>query len=160
MENYVKESRGRAVFKALSWRLFGTLDTFLFSWLFTEQLGHASSIASIDTVVKLILYYFHERLWQNVPLGFFRNKIYGESLPIEKITKTQESHTRSVIKSLSWRLVGSFTTVLIAYMILGDTKLAWSLGGTEFISKFILYYLHERLWQLIPRGNFRKIFQR
>lgn len=159
MPAVTKESNARTIAKSLTWRLFGTLDTFLFSWLFTNQIGHASSIASVDTVIKLVLYYLHERLWQRVPLGFFRKKVLGETDEEQLAGLNKESHLRSIIKSLSWRIIGSLTTVLIAYVILGDRTVAWSLGGTEFVSKFILYYFHERLWQLVPRGQFRKFLK-
>ncbi|WP_010136170.1 DUF2061 domain-containing protein [Ochrovirga pacifica] len=59
----------RSVVKAVSWRIVGTLDTLLVSWFATGDLNTASSIASIDFVTKMILYFFHERIWNAVKWG-------------------------------------------------------------------------------------------
>ena len=59
-----------------------------------------------------------------------------------------ESHTRSFLKAFSWRIIATLSTVTIAYIITGKTDTAISIGGIEFFAKFIIYYVHERLWQL------------
>lgn len=59
----------RSVVKALSWRLIGTLDTLIVSYVFIGEIGIATSIASIDFVTKMILYFFHERIWNIVKWG-------------------------------------------------------------------------------------------
>jgi len=53
----------RSVVKALSWRIIGTLDTMLISWIITGELAMALSIGSIEVITKMVLYYGHERLW-------------------------------------------------------------------------------------------------
>ncbi len=62
----------------------------------------------------------------------------------------RESHLRSLLKGLTWRLVATGTTVLIAYWILDDVKLALEIGAVEVVAKIFVYYLHERAWQLVP----------
>ena len=47
------------------------------------------------------------------------------------------------------------TTAIIAYYVTGSIKPALAIGSVEFVSKFFLYYLHERAWQMIPKGSFR-----
>lgn len=69
----------------------------------------------------------------------------------------KESHLRSILKALSWRIIATTTTTVITYLITGQVSVALLIGVIEFFSKFLLYYLHERLWQLIPRGMVRKI---
>ena len=59
----------RSVIKALSWRIIGTLDTLIVSYLITGEISLASSIASLDFLTKLLLYFFHERVWNNVKWG-------------------------------------------------------------------------------------------
>jgi uncharacterized membrane protein len=68
-----------------------------------------------------------------------------------------ESKTRSVIKAFTWRIIATLTTVIIAYYITGETVVALSIGAIEFFTKFIIYYIHERLWLLVPRGSIRKL---
>ncbi|WP_298366091.1 DUF2061 domain-containing protein [uncultured Lutibacter sp.] len=53
----------RSVVKAISWRIIGTLDTMVISWVITGELAMAISIGSIEVVTKMILYYGHERIW-------------------------------------------------------------------------------------------------
>lgn len=59
----------RSVAKAISWRLIGTLDTLLISFILTGEVAIAASIASIDFVTKMFLYFFHERLWNKINWG-------------------------------------------------------------------------------------------
>jgi uncharacterized membrane protein len=59
----------RSISKAISWRIVGSIDTFALTWLITGNLIAAGSVASLETVSKIALYYLHERAWSNVPLG-------------------------------------------------------------------------------------------
>jgi uncharacterized membrane protein len=59
----------RAITKGVSWRIVGTIDTFMLSWLITGQIGSAASIASIETFTKVALYYLHEQAWMRVAWG-------------------------------------------------------------------------------------------
>ncbi|MFT6370215.1 MAG: putative membrane protein [Maribacter sp.] len=59
----------RSIAKAISWRVIGTLDTLLISYLLTGKAALAASIASIDFVTKMFLYFFHERIWNNINWG-------------------------------------------------------------------------------------------
>jgi uncharacterized membrane protein len=63
------DSRTRSIVKAISWRATGSIDTFVLSWLVTGSFIFAGSIASIEVVTKIILYYFHERVWATIPFG-------------------------------------------------------------------------------------------
>ncbi|WP_373294330.1 DUF2061 domain-containing protein [Algibacter mikhailovii] len=70
---YKEDSAGekpiRSVAKALSWRVVGTLDTLLVSYVLTGEMSLAASIASVDFITKLILYFFHERAWNVIKWG-------------------------------------------------------------------------------------------
>ncbi|AUC86157.1 hypothetical protein CW731_13075 [Polaribacter sp. ALD11] len=68
-EDKTSEKPLRSVIKALSWRLIGTLDTLIVSYLLTGEIGLATSIASIDFITKLVLYFFHERIWNKIKWG-------------------------------------------------------------------------------------------
>ena len=72
----------------------------------------------------------------------------------------RESHIRSLLKALSWRIVATTTTGIIAYFITGNVMAAIAIGGIEFVAKFFIYYAHERAWQLVPRGTFRHLVHR
>ena len=62
----------------------------------------------------------------------------------------------SLLKTLSWRLVGTLDTIVISYVITGQIKSALSIGGIEVFSKMILYYFHERLWARIKKSALKK----
>lgn len=63
------ESHSRSFLKAVSWRVLGSIDTFVISFFVTHQLVFAASIASVETVTKVVLFYAHERAWAVVPWG-------------------------------------------------------------------------------------------
>lgn len=64
-----------------------------------------------------------------------------------------ETSARSIIKGFTWRLVATFSTIVIAYLITGQTKIALQIGGIEFVAKIAVYYLHERIWLRISFGK-------
>ena len=59
----------RSLTKALSWRVTGSIDTMLLSWLFTGDMAIAAAIGLTEVVTKMVLYYVHERVWNRIPLG-------------------------------------------------------------------------------------------
>ncbi|SFD11395.1 DUF2061 domain-containing protein [Algibacter pectinivorans] len=68
-EDAVGEKPIRSVAKALSWRVIGTLDTLVVSYILTGEMAVAASIASVDFLTKMVLYFFHERLWNSIKWG-------------------------------------------------------------------------------------------
>lgn len=58
------------------------------------------------------------------------------------------SHLISFVKGISWRIVGTLDTMLIAYFVTGKVDMALSIGSVEVFTKIILYYLHDRAWEL------------
>lgn len=65
----MKETNSRSIAKAISWRVTGTLDTFVISWLITGHLALATGIAATEVVTKIALYWIHERVWNRVEWG-------------------------------------------------------------------------------------------
>jgi len=62
-------ARVRSLAKAVSWRFVGSLDTFILSLIITGNAKYAVSIASVEALTKIALYYVHERLWRRIPWG-------------------------------------------------------------------------------------------
>ena len=54
--------------------------------------------------------------------------------------------TRSILKAISWRIVGTLDTMCLGWIITGDPLIGLKIGALELITKFVLYYLHERVW--------------
>ena len=63
------ETARRSLAKTISWRIIGTLDTILISWLITGTFLFAISIGAIELFTKMILYFFHERIWNSIKFG-------------------------------------------------------------------------------------------
>jgi uncharacterized membrane protein len=63
------EGHRRSLAKAVTWRLTGSLDTFVISFILTGHWTLAGSIAVTELLTKIVLYYFHERAWHFIPWG-------------------------------------------------------------------------------------------
>ena len=68
-EDLASEKPVRSIVKALSWRIVGTVDTLIVSYILTGKIALAASIASVDFLTKLVLYFFHERVWNKIKWG-------------------------------------------------------------------------------------------
>ncbi|WP_457592914.1 DUF2061 domain-containing protein [Hydrogenimonas sp.] len=67
-----------------------------------------------------------------------------------------EKPYRSIVKTVSWRALGTLDTIIISFIITGSIGMAASIGGIELITKMVLYYFHERAWNKIPLGRVQK----
>lgn len=63
--------------------------------------------------------------------------------------KRSERPIRSIVKAMSWRIVGTIDTMIISYFVTGELVLALSIGSIEVLTKMVLYYGHERIWNSI-----------
>ena len=66
-----------------------------------------------------------------------------------------ETHSRSVLKAISWRTLGTLDTFAISWFFTGRVEIAGSIAGVEIVTKIAWYYLHERVWAAIPWGRRR-----
>jgi uncharacterized membrane protein len=64
-----------------------------------------------------------------------------------------ETHTRSILKAVSWRTLGTLDTFVISWFFTGRAAIAGSIAGIEIVTKIAWYYLHERVWASIPWGR-------
>jgi uncharacterized membrane protein len=65
----MKETSSRSITKALTYRAWQSLNTFLISLLVTGRIDLAAAIVSIEVVVKIVVYFFHERIWSRINWG-------------------------------------------------------------------------------------------
>ena len=68
--------------------------------------------------------------------------------------KMIEKRNRSIVKTISWRTVGTIDTIIISWLVVGDVNFAVTIGGVELFTKMLLYFLHERAWN---KSNFGRI---
>ena len=119
------EKHSRSVIKALSWRLFGAIDTFLIALLFTGQAGTSGLIGVTELITKIFLYYLHDRAWAHIHWG---------RLNIEHPAPTTEDP--SIIQELF--------VVLRKYRRRGSAFL-YALASISFVilSAMTIYYFHR-----------------
>jgi uncharacterized membrane protein len=72
-----------------------------------------------------------------------------------KLFRGREGHGRSFIKAVSWRTVGTIDTFIISFFVTGKISLAGSIASIEVVTKILIYYLHERVWAVVPWGQDR-----
>ncbi|MDT0539328.1 DUF2061 domain-containing protein [Croceitalea sp. P059] len=70
-----------------------------------------------------------------------------------KKDKNSESPKRSIAKTISWRAIGTLDTILISWIVTGTLSLAFSIGIIELVTKMVLYFFHERIWNTINWGK-------
>ena len=64
-----------------------------------------------------------------------------------------ETHSRSVLKAITWRTLGTLDTFVISWILTGQVGLAGSIAGLEFATKIVWYYMHERAWAATAWGR-------
>ena len=83
-----------------------------------------------------------------------------EKIQMTDVDEIRESHLRSWLKAITYRITGTWTTAILVFFLTGDLNIALAIGAIEPLVKIVIYYLHERAWQLAPRGTVRKLRQR
>jgi len=66
------------------------------------------------------------------------------------------SRKRHVLKTISWRIIGTVDTIVLSGFITGSWKFGLAIGGVEVITKMVLYYFHERAWYRLSRYGVKK----
>ncbi|PQJ15250.1 DUF2061 domain-containing protein [Aureicoccus marinus] len=127
----------RHIAKTLTWRVVGTLDTIVLSWIISGDPTIGMQIGLTESITKMVLYYLHERVWVKIYIA--------------------NSRKRHLIKTVTWRVIGTLDTVLLSWFFTGNPYLGLQIGAAEVVTKMLLYYLHERLWYKINFGLDKRI---
>jgi uncharacterized membrane protein len=106
------------------------------SWIITGDLNAGMQIGLADVIIKMILYYLHERVW-------FKSSV-------------SNSNRRHFFKTITWRIIGSVSTIILALFIWGDSTESFQIGGAETLTKTVLYYFHEKFWYRLSFGINKK----
>ena len=146
MARLKKSSHIRSVLKGISWRFIAFADTIAVVLFVTCLLGNCSiedaiKIGASEFLLKLAIFYLHERLW------------------LRYLGKQATTNKEILYKSISWRIVATTTTFIISGIVLnGFNEIALYIALTELFTKFVLYYIHEKIWLKIPLGRIRNFF--
>ena len=128
----IKKPQKRHIAKTISWRTVGTLDTIILSWIISGNPLSGLKIGFTEVITKMVLYYFHERIWSK--------------------THIENSKKKHLIKTVTWRIIGTSDTILIVWIITGSAVISLKIGLAEIITKMVLYYIHERVWHKLDFG--------
>ena len=63
------------------------------------------------------------------------------------------SKRRSMVKTITWRIIATTDTFILAWLFTSDEVIAASIAGFEVVTKLVLYYLHERGWSSLEWGQ-------
>lgn len=61
-------------------------------------------------------------------------------------SKPNISRKRHLLKTITWRIIGTLDTTVLSWFITGSWKMGVTIGGIEVVTKMVLYYVHERAW--------------
>ena len=145
VKKYTNESVLRSLLKSFSWRIIAISDTILIVLLITCVFGDCSlknalTIGFLEFLIKLVTYFVHERIWLSIQF----ERRFGL--------------TRTIYKTLSWRVLATVVTFIVAGEILNSKDNgALYIAGIEVFTKSLLYYMHERLWLTLPLGKLRSL---
>ncbi len=131
-------SQKRHIAKTITWRIVGTIDTVILSWIISGNPMVGLKIGFAELFTKMVLYYFHERVWFKINLT--------------KEGKVIESKKRHIAKTVTWRFIGTMDTMVLAWIISGNPLTGLKIGFAEVITKMVLYYFHERVWYKMDYG--------
>ena len=137
-------TKKRSLLKSISWRVLGSIDTFILSLIIINNSSDLYSydlafyIASMEIITKIFLYYFHERIWNLFKVGRLFDRV---------------NRTRSFMKAVTWRITASLDTFILSYIITGRFDWATSIAIFEIVTKAFLYYFHERIWNKYNWGR-------
>ncbi len=95
-------SHKRHLAKTITWRIVGTLDTIILSWIITGNPLTGLKIGGAEVITKMVLYYFHERVWFNIGI--------------------KESKKRHLFKTITWRIIGTFRHLLTFLVYIGKSR--------------------------------------
>lgn len=121
-----KKIQLRHIAKSISWRIIATIDTITIAYFITGNALLGFKLGFAEVVTKIFIYYLHERVW-------FRIRI-------------EISKLRHILKAVSFRFFGTIDTIMLAWIISGNSAIGLKIGSIEVMTKIALYYLHERAW--------------
>lgn len=111
--------------------------------IITGSIAMGLKIAGWSALLNSALYWIHERVW---------NWIQWNKKPDDGLF-FKDGHPRTTTKMITWRFVVNFSNFLIPYFITGSLGAAATFFTIAVVVNMILFYLHERGWNLILWGK-------
>ena len=81
------------------------------------------------------------------------DQFIGNKRQERRESSADERPLRSIVKAISWRVVGTLDKITISWLLTGELTLAFSIGSIELMTKMVLYFIHERAWNQVKWGK-------
>ena len=135
------ETRLRSLSKGIIYRIISIITLVIITYIYTEDLVEVTLITVFTTIIFLIVFFFHERLWQ-------------------KIKRPKGQLARSVAKMFTYiTLLGVIIMSAITYLVTDSVQITTNVTLTYVILKHIMYVLNELVWNRVKWGKDEKICQ-
>lgn len=138
----MRETHKRSIAKAVSWRIVGTASLALVVYFFTDKPFLSLGISVIDIISNLILYYFHERIWDRIDWG----RSFLESF-------FHATKKRILAKTLTWRLIATLYLLIVIFALTKKLLFSANVVLIDASLNIIEYYGHEWIWDQIKWGR-------
>lgn len=134
------ESHTRTVVKAVCYRIMSICITIALTFVLGGTMLQAISMGGIVLAIGSIHYYLYDRLWLWIP--WHRDQLGKDTM------------TRSVVKSVIYRITALIITALMAKLVFADSNLiAFLLATLKFVANAIGYFVIERIFNVIDWGR-------
>jgi len=140
------EQQRRSVAKSVTARVMFTLSHLVNGYIVTGAFVLAANIAGLAAVLNMALFWVHERCWNWVQW----NRKPGDSAMF------LDGHPRTFSKSATWRALITINNFAIPYIMTGSFGKAVAFLTIATILNIVLYYGHERIWNLFSWGKAEK----
>jgi uncharacterized membrane protein len=137
------ESHARTVVKTLTVRVCFTLSHILNGFIVTGSWMTGVTIASFAVLINMLLFWGHERVW---------NWFQWNRKPTDNMFFV-DGHPRTISKSITWRALITINNFMIPFITTGSWQAALAFLTIATFLNIIVYYTHERAWNLIKWGK-------
>lgn len=136
------ELKRRTLAKVISWRVIQTFSHTINGFIVSGSWAIGLNIAGWALLINSILFWVHERLW---------NKWQWARVVSKKIFL--ERWTRSISKTLSWRILITVSNFVIPLIVTGNLIMSLGFLSLATLVNMVLYWAHERGWNYVTWGK-------
>jgi len=145
--NVFVESHKRTIAKTLTIRVLFTLSHLLNGYIVTGDLVIGAQIAGVAAIINMSLFWLHDRAWE---FASWNRKPEDTKLFVD-------GHPRTISKSVTWRGLITINNFMIPFILTGSWQSAAVFLGIATVLNIVVYYAHERVWNIFSWGKKIKV---
>ena len=145
--NVLVESHKRTIAKTLTIRVLFTLSHLLNGYIVTGDLVIGAQIAGVAAIINMSLFWLHDRAWE---FASWNRKPEDTKLFVD-------GHPRTISKSVTWRGLITINNFMIPFILTGSWQSAAVFLGIATVLNIVVYYAHERVWNIFSWGKKIKV---